>query len=168
MEQTPGLTSAHMQQILASRPRLHIFVTLADGQYISPEVTHFLPKDFIDLDPASNSLKPWKCESSHKVFSAKIMGIPRPDITLSFYGLPQLQRGVYERLARLTHLEQLDLGHDDRDFGSEDLFVVDVNGKYVYGDPHYQYDCLEMGPKNGLGILEGLRELRELSVMRNA
>ncbi|KAH7053563.1 hypothetical protein BKA57DRAFT_490216 [Linnemannia elongata] len=68
-------------------PRLETFVTLIEGHYendgpCSDEDTHFLAEDFIDAaDPSSDPLRPWACESSLKVFCAKITGIPRPDIT---------------------------------------------------------------------------------------
>ncbi|KAK3844365.1 MAG: hypothetical protein J3R72DRAFT_505211 [Linnemannia gamsii] len=131
------LTSNQMQRILSNCSRLRSFVTLVE---VSPlewgrEGTHILAEDFIDADPSSGSLKPWACEATLQVFRAKISGIPRPDITYTFHGYPQLRRTrnlvlqeayqgqsqeiqgrVYERLARLTRLERLDLGYEDLSF----------------------------------------------------
>ncbi|KAF9085784.1 hypothetical protein BGX29_001774 [Mortierella sp. GBA35] len=192
---TPGLTSAHMRKILSSSPNLHTFITLDDGEYVSPEVTYFLAEDFIDRDPATGAIKPWLCESSLKVFRAKVLGIPRPDVTLTHYGRPreelldedgavigvvdvlqeaypgqsrELQRRVYERFSRFTHLEILGLGHDDRDFGAEYNYVENAEGECVLRDDHYQYECLDMSLGTGLSKLGGLRELRELNIMRMA
>ncbi|KAG0299077.1 hypothetical protein BGZ98_010351, partial [Dissophora globulifera] len=121
------------------------------------------------------------CESSLRVFHAKILGIPRSDVTTDRHGFPredvlqetypgqtqELQCQVYERLARFTHLTKLGLGHDDRDLGFvHGGYINDVDGNFVFGDSYYQYDCLEMTLKSGLGILEGLKKLKELNVMR--
>ncbi|KAG0300185.1 hypothetical protein BGZ98_009380 [Dissophora globulifera] len=147
------------------------------------KVPHFVAKDFIDLDSASDALKPWKCESSLRVFHAKILGIPRSDITTDRRGFPrldilqetypgqtqELQSRVYERLARFTRLEKLGLGHDDRDLDSIILDSINnTNGNHVFGDVDHQYDCLEMTLKSGLGILEALKNVKELNVMRMA
>ncbi|KAF9318245.1 hypothetical protein BG003_011639 [Podila horticola] len=173
VENTPGWTSAHMHQILSSCPRIHTFVTMVNGESRDAHETHFLAKDFINFDHTSNSLTSWKSESSLKVFRAKIMGIPRPGVTpYDHYEPPpekvlreaypgqshELQHGVYKRLARFSHLEKLQLGHDTRDVGDELL--------YIYGDIDYQYECLEMSLNSGLWILEGLKELRVLDVTR--
>lgn len=173
VKETPGWSSAHMHQILSSCPRIHTFETLADEESRVVHRTHFLAKDFIDFDQTSNSLAAWKSESSLKVFRAKVMGIPRPGVTpYDHYEPPaeevlreaylgqsqELQHLVYERLARFSHLEELHLGHESRDVGDEFL--------YIDGDADYQYECLEMTLKSGLWILEGLSELRVLSVMR--
>ncbi|KAF9097889.1 hypothetical protein BGX29_007879 [Mortierella sp. GBA35] len=189
---TPGLTSAYMRHILSSSPNLHTFVTLNDGQSDIPRTTHFLAADFIDIDPATNTLQPWLCVSKLKQFSAKIVGIPRPDVALSHYGRPrkesrdlhgnavavevlqethpgqgrELQRRVYERLSRFRHLEVLGLGHDDRDFGNEGRFVEDAEGLFIFGDKDYQYECLEMSLDSGLRMLEGMKRLQVLNVMR--
>ncbi|KAF9193392.1 hypothetical protein BGZ51_003443 [Haplosporangium sp. Z 767] len=75
----------------------------------------------LDLDQDSDTLKPWPCESTLKVFKVKITNIPRPDITHDIYCGPRLsvaeetypgegrviQFRVYERLARFNNLETL-------------------------------------------------------------
>ncbi|KAF9124562.1 hypothetical protein BGW39_008114 [Mortierella sp. 14UC] len=190
VNEAPGLTSAHMHHILSSSPRLHTFTTLADGEYPYPEVAYFLPEDFIDLDPITNTLRPWSCESTLRRFCAKIEHIPRPDVTLTHYGLPrtepeegivvevlqetrtgqshELQARIYERLARFTQLESLALGHDDRDFGNESLFIIGPDGDPTFGDQHFQYDCLSFSLDSGLQALEALRGLKKLNVFRMA
>ncbi|KAG0304003.1 hypothetical protein BGZ99_002531 [Dissophora globulifera] len=178
--QSFDMSSTQMQQILSSSPRLHTFVTLLDNglpelkvMSFAAKLPHFMANDFIDLDPASDALKPWECESSLRIFYAKILGIPRSDVTTDYRGVPrldvlqetypgqtqELQSRVYERLARFTRLEKLGLGHDDRDFDSVDFDEQS-------DDTDYQYDCLEMTLKSGLEILEGLKQLEELNVMR--
>ncbi|KAG0217883.1 hypothetical protein BGX33_009315 [Mortierella sp. NVP41] len=186
----PTRASAHLRQILSSSPNLHTFAILVDedGEQI-PMVTHFLVKDFIDLDPVTNTLRPWPCESKLKHFSVKILGIPRPDVTRTHYGelfeelcegyldwiqetypgqSQELQCQVYERLGRFKHLEYLGLGHDDRDFGDEFHYLEDDEGKITLLDSYYQYDCLDMSLGSGLWLLEGLKELQILNVMRMA
>ncbi|KAF9200959.1 hypothetical protein BGZ59_002978, partial [Podila verticillata] len=173
VRETPGWSSSHMHQILSSCPKIHTFATIVDGESRAAHETHFLAKDFIDFDQTSNSLAAWKSESSLKVFRAKVMGIPRPGVVPHDHYEPppekvlreaypgqsqELQHRVYERLARFSHLEKLQLGHDSRDVGDEFL--------YIDGDVDYQYECLEMSLKSGLWILEGLDQLRVLNVMR--
>ncbi|KAK5817034.1 hypothetical protein F5H01DRAFT_405600 [Linnemannia elongata] len=147
LREAHGLTSKIMIQILSSSPRLETFVTLleddyADNKRCNQDSTHFVAEDFIDAattatdvdadatHPPSDLLRSWACESTLKVFRAKITGIPRPDIMQTYsggplkegMGLPEaypgqsldLQGQVYERLARLKRLERLELGHEDR------------------------------------------------------
>ncbi|KAK5817032.1 hypothetical protein F5H01DRAFT_342279 [Linnemannia elongata] len=183
-----GLTSKLMVQILSSSPRLETFVTLIEDHYendglCSDEDTYFLAEDFIDAaGPSSDPLRPWACESSLKVFCAKITGIPRPDITQTFSGQPleesmafpetypgqslDLQGRVYERFARLTRLERLELAHEDRylDYEHRDNWTEEEEEDFDAMD--YQYACLQMSLKSGLRRLEGLKELRVLGVSR--
>ncbi|KAF8948414.1 hypothetical protein BGZ47_004996 [Haplosporangium gracile] len=182
-----GLTSRNMQQILSSSPRLVTFVTLECDDLYSynvNEATHILAIDFIDADLSSNSLKPWECESTLKVFRAKISGIPRPNITRTFHGHPvkdgmliqeahpnqsqEILHRVYERLGRLTRLERLELGHEDRNTFDESRTFDDPADVESMDDKDHQYDCLDMNLRSGLRMLEGLKQLRVLSVVRMA
>ncbi|KAG0273513.1 hypothetical protein BGZ95_010677 [Linnemannia exigua] len=114
--------------------------TLEEDTYEFHEKSNISAQDLIDLDtpldflksanpPAvSPPLKSWKCESTLKVFRVMVTGIPRPDVReLYFLGtIPDrnvllesypgqsldLQRRVYERLARFTNLERLELGNN--------------------------------------------------------
>ncbi|KAF9297978.1 hypothetical protein BGZ88_008444 [Linnemannia elongata] len=188
LKRSAGLTSLQMQQILSTSPRLTIFDTMYDngvemeGDWIPPVVTKFAVQDFIDLDPNTKILKPWACEFTLKVFAAKLTGIPRPDITENFLGLPrqrklqethpgqsqELQGRVYERFARFTHLEELKLGHDDRDCENEENYVEDAYRDTVYNDVDFQYECMDLTLKSGLGLLEGLKDMKTICFMRMA
>ncbi|KAK3836381.1 MAG: hypothetical protein JOS17DRAFT_477325 [Linnemannia elongata] len=177
-----GLTSNHMLQILSSSPRLASFVTLVEDEqyeFVRPFITG---NDFIDLEPSSGTLKPWPCESTLKVFRAKIGWIPRPDITRTYYGHPmtswtikreaypgeglEIQRRVYERLARMTRLERLELGNEDRwPNANADSDMPNMSLQRNH-DLRHQYSCLDMTLRSGLRMLEGLKNLRVLSVVR--
>ncbi|KAF9136826.1 hypothetical protein BG015_002985, partial [Linnemannia schmuckeri] len=70
-----GLTSASMQKILSSSPRLVTFSTLESDSLTVRETTHITVKDYIDLDSSLSSqqlLKSWQCELTLEVFRAKI------------------------------------------------------------------------------------------------
>ncbi|KAK3811118.1 MAG: hypothetical protein J3Q66DRAFT_351076 [Benniella sp.] len=116
---------------------------------------------FIDQDPTTGVLRPWPCEASLKVLSAKITGIPRPDLpghetvkeTYPGQGR-EIQSKVYDRLARLTHLEILCLGRQP--FSRFDSIYEDEDN----------FACLELSLESGLGKLEGLKMLKELDVSR--
>ncbi|KAK3811132.1 MAG: hypothetical protein J3Q66DRAFT_351105 [Benniella sp.] len=107
-------------------------------------------KVFVDQDPDTGVLKPWKCEDSLKVLKVMIVGIPRPDlkgvdvIEEVYPGEGrEIQGQVYDRLARLTNLETLWLG--------------DECGSAGVQSP-------EMSLESGLGKLSGLKQLKELNV----
>ncbi|KAF9370507.1 hypothetical protein CPB97_002688 [Podila verticillata] len=112
-------------------------------------------------------LNPWASETSLKVLKAKITCIPRLDVTKALDGglhtntlkniSPcegnHIQQRVYERLAKLTNLEELCLGHE-------------MNAKKYPHPAHkvttvedYQYECLEMTLESGLDQLKGLTNL---------
>lgn len=136
-----GLKSVQMVEILASSPKLVSFITLleddyGDNKWLNDEETHFMAEDFVDVntastiagdsDPTPPSFRPWACESTLRIFRAKISGIPRLDITQTLSGQTlqdgmilqeacvgqshEIQGRVYGRLARLNQLEQLKLG----------------------------------------------------------
>ncbi|KAK5816987.1 hypothetical protein F5H01DRAFT_342169, partial [Linnemannia elongata] len=182
-----SLTSAQMVEILASSPNLHTFVTLCGIPSQYDEVPFLLADEFIDLEPSTSQLKPWLCESTLKDFRAKITGIPRPDITKTFHGYPlqdgmvleetylgqgqDYQRQVYQRLARLCRLERLELGYEDRYYDCLDEYYMmrgHVSVLEHRDDENYQYNCLEMSLRSGLGLMEGLKDLDVLNVMRMA
>ncbi|KAK3811061.1 MAG: hypothetical protein J3Q66DRAFT_390949 [Benniella sp.] len=109
-------------------------------------------KEFIDMDPETGLLRPWLCEGSLRILVVKIVGIPRPDLGMD--GAPveaypgqgrEIQGQVYDRLARLTHLETL-----------------------WFGDYYYslQNECLglEVSLESGLDKLSGLKSLKEVGV----
>ncbi|KAF9123570.1 hypothetical protein BG015_005290, partial [Linnemannia schmuckeri] len=194
LKKATGLTSTHMLQILLSSPRLQSLITLAEGDYeeynrLNNEYTHFEAKDFIDAttttaEPSFDSFRPWACESTLKVFRAKIRGIPRPDITQTFSGRPieegmvlkefylgqsqEIQGQVHDRLARLIRLERRELGNEDRMLGCETRDRWDSEEEVAFDDEDFQLDCLVMSLQSGLGKLKGLKELRVLGVVRMA
>ncbi|KAF9329006.1 hypothetical protein BGZ91_000745, partial [Linnemannia elongata] len=196
-----GLTSKLMVQILSYSPRLETFVTLLeddydDNKWPKQDSTNFVAEDFIDAattaidvdadvtHPPSDLLRSWACESTLKVFRAKITGIPRPDIMQTYSGEPlkegmglpeaypgqslDLQGQVYERLARLKRLERLELGHEDRYLDHALLYNWSKKDRTDFDDMGYQSACLEMSLKSGLRRLEELKGLRVLSVVRMA
>ncbi|KAF8948412.1 hypothetical protein BGZ47_004994 [Haplosporangium gracile] len=186
LEKARGLSSEHMLRILLASPRLKSFITLMNDDAIHPciDATCILAADFIDADSSSDFLRSWACESTLTVFRARISGISRPDITQTFSRqpledgiiLPQaylgqgrdIQRRVYERLARLTRLERLELGHEDRNLNDYSRKRRERTALGRLDDVAHQYGCLEMSLKSGLQILEELKDLKVLSVMRMA
>jgi len=141
-------------QILAASPNLHTFSTLDDDWFKGTPFFH--AHSFINQDPHTGELKTWACESSLKTLEICITGVPRPDSHgVSEWGVVQetnpgqargIQGRLYDRLARLTHLETLWLAEENR--------VMD------------RLECLEMSLDSGLHRLAGLKELKELSIER--
>ncbi|KAF9152105.1 hypothetical protein BG015_005764 [Linnemannia schmuckeri] len=191
MQEAAGLTSAHMLQVLSSSPKLESFITLVeDGdeyyEYVKNENTHIAAEDIIDADLMSSFLKSWACESTLKIFRAKISGIPRAEITQTFSKRPlkegmviqetypgqslDIQGRVYDRLARLTRLERLGLGNEDRDLNNDirHNFPRQEEQEEIdeLDDDYQQYDCLGLSLQSGLWELKGLKELKVLSVAR--
>jgi len=147
-----GFTSIWKAQILAASPNLHTFSTLDGGWFEGTSFFH--AHSFINQDPHTGELKTWACESSLKTLKVCITGVPMPGFHgVSEWGAVQetnpgqareIQGHLYDRLARLTHLETLWLAQENR--------VMD------------KPDCLEMSLESGLHKLAGLKELKELSI----
>ncbi|KAG0282820.1 hypothetical protein BGZ96_012808 [Linnemannia gamsii] len=164
-----GLTSQKIRHILSTSSRLVKFRMLSTANGHAEDRTHIMAEDFIDLDSALESVRPWQCESTLKVFSARISGIPRPGVTrIAREKYPgqrnDLQQQIYERLARFTNLELLELGHQsfwtDRDrewWSPSGQEVLDEWGNHV--------DCLDMSLASGLRKLKGLKKLRKVCVI---
>jgi len=152
-------TSNDLAQVLSSSPNLHTLVAIDDGPYIMNAFSHFEAGAFIDRDPSTGSLKRWACETSLKVLKVKITDIPRPDVDDGVHERypgegQEIQKRVYDRLARLTSLETLWLGHSP-------------NFTYVwrqFGEQKSQDQCIEMTLESGLHKLSGLMDLRVLNV----
>ncbi|KAK3811071.1 MAG: hypothetical protein J3Q66DRAFT_58554 [Benniella sp.] len=133
-------------QAVRSCPHLYIlcYTDLCNGNSVLDG------EAFIDLDPDTGLLKPWLCEGSLRVLEVKFFGIPRLDLEKrggeAYPGRGrEIQRQVYDRIARLTRLETLTLG--DRFGGARN-------------------DCLEMSLESGLDKLSGLKSLKKLDVRR--
>ncbi|KAG0282821.1 hypothetical protein BGZ96_012809 [Linnemannia gamsii] len=179
-----SLTNAQMVKILGCSPNLHTFEILSGFSVQSTSVPFFLADEFFDLDESTEELNPWLCESTLKYFCARIVGIPRPELKRTFHGHPlrggmvlqedypgqsqEYQRRVYERLSRLTRLERLELGNEDRNFHDKSRLKDTESNVEELDDVYHQYSCLEMSLWSGLGVLEGLKELKELIMMRMA
>ncbi|KAF9358336.1 hypothetical protein BGX26_001993 [Mortierella sp. AD094] len=154
--------SEDLVSLLSSAPNLRVLISIDDECYNDRPPAVIRANKFIDMDPATNSLKTWACDSCIKILKVKITEIPRPDLGAR-YGVVkesydgqgrEIQGQVYERLARFTSLETLWLGHHP-----------DVESEKGQGGPcPDQMDCLEMSLDSGLQRLEGLKELRELSL----
>ncbi|KAG0082247.1 hypothetical protein BGZ93_006312 [Podila epicladia] len=131
---------------------------------------------------ADVGLLPWGC-AKLKIFEGEIGGIPRPDITVNEMGFPtqqvlfegtvaeshEIQRRVYHQLGAMTDLEELLLGHDDRDWGFREMYwEPDANGENRYNDDKFQLHCLEMSLESGVDALQRLKKLRVLDIRRMA
>ncbi|KAK3813004.1 MAG: hypothetical protein J3Q66DRAFT_371573 [Benniella sp.] len=157
-----GFTDHEKVAFLARCPMLREFICTNIKWDSRLEVLGLRAHTFIDQDPDTGALKTWACESSLKVLRVMIIDIPRPDLlekehpglgfTLpsmikneAYLGQgPEIQRQVYDRLARLTNLETLVLG--------------EVASKWLY--------CvgLAMSLESGLHRLSRMTALKELHV----
>ncbi|KAG0253450.1 hypothetical protein BGZ95_006318, partial [Linnemannia exigua] len=127
---------------------------------------------------------PWVCEETLETFRCQIVGMGR--MTSDDFQAMSLEQGdsgrsiveekyrrcqeqhsrVYGRLARLTHLETLDLGGDIQDWvslifadgGNE--AVIEVNGRMFLELSTPIMDSLEFSLASGLGQLSSLKDLR--------
>jgi hypothetical protein len=142
------LPSCDVVQVLRSCPHLHA-LGHADTRSGSGMIDGMA---FVDLDPDTGLLKPWLCEGSLKALLVKISVIPRPSseesgVAEAYPGQRrEIQSHVYDRIARLTHLENLVLGYGGYD-SSKDCEV-----------------SLEMSLESGLDKLSVLKSLRGLNV----
>ena len=150
LDECDSVTSDQLVQVLSSCSRLHTLSIVYWYQDINLHDS-IDAKVFADVDPDTGSLRPWQCERSLKVLQVRIIGIPRPDLKedtfLEAYPdqTQELHGQVYDRLARLTNLETLQLGDQCS---------------------YQQYDCLELSLKSGLDKLSVLIKLKELDVTR--
>jgi len=105
-----GFWFENMPHFLRSCPQLQSFVN-------TDVFTTLDVKTFIDRDPVTDTLRPWDCERTLKVLRFAITGIPRKDWPghyiegESWFSQGyEIHNGLFDRLARLTHLEVLCLG----------------------------------------------------------
>ncbi|KAK3811042.1 MAG: hypothetical protein J3Q66DRAFT_350847 [Benniella sp.] len=138
-----GFWSENMLPFLRSCPQLQSFVN-------TDRFTTLDVKTFIDRDPVTDTLRPWDCERTLKVLQLAITGIPRNDWpghsiergSWSSQGY-EIHNGLFDRLARLTHLEVLWLG------------------SHSHGNDN---ESLELSLASGLYKLAGLKKLKELYI----
>ncbi|KAF9346918.1 hypothetical protein BGX34_003524, partial [Mortierella sp. NVP85] len=151
-----GFTDHEKVAFLARCPMLREFICTDITWCSNLELLGLGAHAFIDQDPDTGALKTWACESTLKVLRVMIIDIPRPKMYLPGlsphmlkeeaypgHGL-EIQRQVYDRLARLTHLETLVLGE------------VASKGLYCVG--------LAMSLESGLHRLSNMTALKELQV----
>ncbi|KAG0028730.1 hypothetical protein BGZ81_004458 [Podila clonocystis] len=145
-QSTGPATNESLMRILSTYPHLMRFATIDDMFY----PLDFQYRDtpallFIDWDYATRSFRPWPCELTLKTLH---ISIAMPPATDGHYWA--MHRQVYRRLARLTLLEELWLGHSPE-----------------HEDPEepYQTDCLQLTLESGLEILGGLKNLRGINIV---
>lgn len=147
----PGISSADICTILGRCGNLESLIAI-DWDLPGPtRHPHVLGTDMIEFE--------WACRASLKWWSC-IITVPRPDdndkeehgsTNSDMIESRRIQRLVYRKLAELTGLRALRLGHVDD--GSEDV-----------NDSWYQSQCLEMTLESGLDELAGLKEMEKLDV----
>ncbi|KAK3811023.1 MAG: hypothetical protein J3Q66DRAFT_350794 [Benniella sp.] len=143
----PGLLRSDLVQLLRDCINLHTFAYIDTPSRWVSDKSYVCTNMFVDLDPDTGTLRPWKCEKSLKVLQVTLEDITR----LGFEeeaALANREREVegllYDRLARLTNLEVLRLrGYSSR------------GGRLGY---------LRMSLDSGLRRLSELTNLRELDV----
>ncbi|KAG0094293.1 hypothetical protein BGZ93_007399 [Podila epicladia] len=169
------ISSSQIQQILCSSPCLaHLGATLRQADEIMGRNPKLSAHDAIQ--------KPWTC-SRMKQLQLEIGGVPRPDIMIDHAGFPvqgdlfrgtveeshQVQRRIYEQLARLTNLSGLQLGGEL--WEPDDVthhWTYDAENRRRDVDMAFQLNCLEMSLASGLDLLSGLKNMRVLDVSRMA
>ncbi|KAF9981313.1 hypothetical protein BGZ65_004087 [Modicella reniformis] len=116
---------------------MHSLIAIDDGSYLVDAFSQFKAGD---RDP----------NTSLRVLKLRITDIPKSEVDQG----QEIQSLVYDRLARLTNLETLWLGH---------------NPHVTYGWQRHreqmdQYDCPEMSLESGLHKLAELQSWKELNV----
>ncbi|KFH62828.1 hypothetical protein MVEG_11353 [Podila verticillata NRRL 6337] len=130
--------------LLALCPNLQTMVS-SDTRSIETEQISTNPAlNFIDWDPITNSLRPWACESCLKTLVMRITDIPLQENEAYPGQRENLHTGVYSRLARLTQLEELSLGHP------------------LVGRLHARHIPFSLTVASGLAKLAGLKKMRIL------
>ncbi|KAG0243216.1 hypothetical protein B0O80DRAFT_448481 [Mortierella sp. GBAus27b] len=156
------IAGKELVQVLSSCPNLRALVAI-NGEFYSKYVrfTRIDASVFNDRDPGTGLLKMWPCENSLRVLKIKLCCFTIPEvrvvngvIEMNLNPERAIQELAYTRLARLTNLETLWLGHNPS--------VKSDCPRYQ--DQEYQFSCLEMSLKSGLDELSGLKELKELNV----
>ncbi|KAK3811040.1 MAG: hypothetical protein J3Q66DRAFT_350843 [Benniella sp.] len=137
-----GFWSKNMLPFLRFCPQLQSLVNI--------DITTLDVKTFIDRDPVTDTLRPWDCERTLKVLRFAITGIPRKDWPGHsieggswFSQGYEIHNGLFDRLARLNHLEVLWLG------------------SHSHGNDN---ESLELSLESGLYKLAGLKKLKELYI----
>jgi hypothetical protein len=139
IDERRGFGSENAVHFLRSCPHLQSFANTDPFSRLDLKV-------FIDWDPDKGSLRPWKCERTLRVLRLFVRGIPRSmelQEGACIGEVSEIHSGFYDRLARLTQLETLEL----RDH------VYWMNAEY-----------LELSLLSGLHKLSGLKRMKGLCV----
>ncbi|CAO3570375.1 unnamed protein product [Mortierella alpina] len=171
LEECDGFCSEDIQRVLSSCPNLRTFRAMTSNGWDFSTTVYLDASEMVD--------SPWVC---HRLENLKLIitGIARPDVRVDQYGEPltgplhdgsiqgfELQRMVYQQLGKLTHLQELWLGHDKQDLDDEDNYHrTEVEGQWRFIDPDEQFECLEFSLRSGLDLLSGLKDLRTLNLDR--
>ncbi|KAF9098562.1 hypothetical protein BGX27_000765, partial [Mortierella sp. AM989] len=157
LEDCLGITSSIIQAVLSSCPKLKEFRAFTSEDSPHPNAVPLSARDLVHCT--------WVCLNL-EVLQVTINGIVRPDLMPNQHGTPpdiELQKVVYEQLGKLTKLKELWLGHITRGM-LHNSHHLQWNELFPYIIPDAQTDCLEFSLKSGLGLLQGLKELKVLSL----
>jgi hypothetical protein len=120
--------------ILSLCPRLQSLITFDDESYSDEGSLLDIPTiAFIDMDPETGKLKQWACTNTLRVLQVKIVPETGP---LGKNLKQQLSRVVCARLASLTKLEVIRLGHQLRGRFDHPEDVGEVWEDDVQGNPN--------------------------------
>ncbi|KAG0330738.1 hypothetical protein BG000_011542 [Podila horticola] len=144
---------SYLVDILIHSPKLRTFISIQDGDHPVVKFPEVSAKRFIDWDSETLAYRPWACESTLVGLSIKITGVPTKagDERKSQHGL------LYDRIARMSGLRLLALGHNIR--------IVDER-RGVSSTGLIQEDCLAMTLDSGLEKLKPLVNLTALNLFR--
>lgn len=101
--------------------------------------------EFVDFDPERNAIRPWLSKSTLETLAITIGAIPE-EVP---WAQDEATRRLCERLGEFTNLRILQLGSSDWEMG------------HNVGAPP-----LELTLENGMGALEGLKNLQELHICK--
>ncbi|KAF9122194.1 hypothetical protein BGW39_009965 [Mortierella sp. 14UC] len=168
-----------IQEVLCSSTRLRRLDAISKERYRGRNV-QLDAGDVVDVRASrGRGKREWACLSLESL-KIHITGIPRGGVSSNntktsrtgTIGQEQdIQRQIYKQLGRMTQLKQLVLGHELKNprtiYQPEE--GASLEGTHPFGVPYeerplfsagYQDSCLEMTLASGLGLLEGLKELR--------
>ncbi|KAG0036981.1 hypothetical protein BGZ82_003343 [Podila clonocystis] len=144
--------------VLAFSPNLRKFVAIQNGQYPIGDSIRFPKVDaevFADMDSRTETYLRWACEATLEIMHVKIVDIPAEYCDHAKVR-SHLQKLVCGRLARLTKLQVIWLGHEVE--YTDETYCTSC----VVGD--LQEECLDLTLESGLGALSTLKKLRQLNV----
>ncbi|KAG0043483.1 hypothetical protein BGZ83_011347 [Gryganskiella cystojenkinii] len=188
-----GLSSATIQRLLCTAPRLKRFDTIPVNYPSGTRLNMFMVKDILR---GSEEEEDWVCVNLES-FKCAIGGVPRPDLERKInnrrlrgeYHDPNrysreesrlIQRRILAKFSGMKKLRELSLGHDslrpaewheervisDKDDDGEDY--VEDDQLISAGQTGYQYACLSMRLEDGFDQLKNLKAMRRMHLWRMA